>query len=116
MAPPSADCQRVSGGWLAVSWRSPGGATRDVPGPCPGGRAGDCAAYRRLPDGLSARSRGQWPPHGTASTIWASSPVSLSVANERSGNVTWLDLDNTTGIPQRAGAMSVPAASNIIFG
>ncbi|MEU1449755.1 lactonase family protein [Streptomyces mirabilis] len=54
---------------------------------------------------------GHWPrdlalhPSGTR----------LYVANERSGEVTWFDIDPTSGIPHRAGSLSVPAASNVIF-
>lgn len=54
---------------------------------------------------------GRWPrdlvldPRGTR----------LYAANERSGDVTWLDIDSTTGIPHYAGSLAVPAASNIVF-
>ncbi|MFI0815916.1 lactonase family protein [Streptomyces sp. NPDC021098] len=40
----------------------------------------------------------------------------LYVANERSGEVTWFDLDPTTGVPSRGGAIAAPAASCVIFG
>ncbi|MGW2182163.1 lactonase family protein [Streptomyces sp. NPDC001732] len=40
----------------------------------------------------------------------------LYAANERSGNVTWFDIDPTTGIPERAGSLDVPSASCVIFG
>lgn len=59
----------------------------------------------------SLPSGGHWPrdlalhPSGTH----------LYVANERSGDVTWFDIDPTTGIPHRVGSLSVPAASNVIF-
>ncbi|WP_328403389.1 lactonase family protein [Streptomyces sp. NBC_00390] len=39
----------------------------------------------------------------------------LYAANERSGDVTWFDLDPATGIPHRAGSLAVPAASRVIF-
>ncbi|WP_309235797.1 lactonase family protein [Streptomyces sp. TRM64462] len=39
----------------------------------------------------------------------------LYVANERSGDVTWFDIDPDTGIPSRAGAIEVPAATCVIF-
>ncbi|WP_418961292.1 lactonase family protein [Streptomyces tritici] len=39
----------------------------------------------------------------------------LYVANERSGDVTWFDLDPATGIPARAGALPVPAATCVVF-
>ncbi len=38
----------------------------------------------------------------------------LYAANEYSGDVTWFDLD-TTGVPRRAGSLTVPAASNVLF-
>ncbi|MFJ8649192.1 lactonase family protein [Streptomyces sp. NPDC093546] len=40
----------------------------------------------------------------------------LYVANERSGDVTWFDLDPVTGVPRRAGAVEAPAASCVVFG
>ena len=39
----------------------------------------------------------------------------LYAANERSGDVTWFDLDPGTGVPTRAGAFLAPAASCVIF-
>lgn len=39
----------------------------------------------------------------------------LYAANERSGDVTWFDLDPETGVPTRAGALPAPAASCVIF-
>ncbi|MFF8289274.1 lactonase family protein [Streptomyces sp. NPDC016309] len=39
----------------------------------------------------------------------------LYVANERSGDVTWFDLDPTTGVPSRVGSIEVPAASCVVF-
>ncbi|WP_405779075.1 lactonase family protein [Streptomyces sp. NBC_01378] len=54
---------------------------------------------------------GHWPRdlalHPSSSHLYA--------ANERSGDVTWFDIDHTTGIPHRAGSVSVPAASHVIF-
>lgn len=38
----------------------------------------------------------------------------LYAANERSGDVTWFDLDED-GVPRRAGAVDVPAASSVLF-
>ncbi|MFB8775139.1 lactonase family protein [Streptomyces broussonetiae] len=38
----------------------------------------------------------------------------LYVANERSGDVTWFRLDPDTGLPVRAGAVEVPAASCVV--
>ncbi|GAA4794161.1 lactonase family protein [Streptomyces ziwulingensis] len=40
----------------------------------------------------------------------------LYAANERSGNVTWFAVDERTGVPRRAGAVEVPAASCVVFG
>lgn len=40
----------------------------------------------------------------------------LYAANERSGDVTWFDLDPETGVPARAGAIDAPAASCVVFG
>ncbi|MFG3509727.1 lactonase family protein [Streptomyces sp. NPDC047821] len=39
----------------------------------------------------------------------------LYVANERSGDVTWFDVDPATGVPARAGAIAAPAASCVAF-
>lgn len=40
----------------------------------------------------------------------------LYVANERSGDVTWFFVDPGTGVPERAGAVGVTAASCVVFG
>ncbi|MEU3918367.1 lactonase family protein [Streptomyces sp. NPDC029004] len=39
----------------------------------------------------------------------------LYAANERSGDVTWFDIDPDTGVPHRAGSLAAPAASCVIF-
>lgn len=39
----------------------------------------------------------------------------LYAANERSGDVTWFDIDPATGIPTRAGSIDAPAASCVVF-
>ncbi|NUK23030.1 lactonase family protein [Streptomyces lunaelactis] len=39
----------------------------------------------------------------------------LYAANERSGDVTWFDIDQETGVPRRAGSIDVPAASCVVF-
>ncbi|MCB5166672.1 lactonase family protein [Streptomyces bambusae] len=39
----------------------------------------------------------------------------LYAANERSGDVTWFDVDPATGMPSRAGSTAVPAASCVVF-
>ncbi|MFD7276443.1 lactonase family protein [Streptomyces sp. NPDC059862] len=54
---------------------------------------------------------GRWP----RDLVLHPSGTRLYAANERSGDVTWLDVDSTTRIPHRAGSLSVPAASNIVF-
>ncbi|MCX5207049.1 lactonase family protein [Streptomyces sp. NBC_00237] len=40
----------------------------------------------------------------------------LYAANERSGDVTWFDVDPRTGVPRRAGSVAAPAASCVVFG
>ncbi|MET9662771.1 lactonase family protein [Streptomyces sp. NPDC006510] len=40
----------------------------------------------------------------------------LYAANERSGDVSWFDVDPATGIPRRAGSLDAPAASCVVFG
>jgi 6-phosphogluconolactonase (cycloisomerase 2 family) len=40
----------------------------------------------------------------------------LYAAHERSGDVTWLDIDPETGVPRRAGSVAAPAASCVVFG
>ncbi|MFJ7156384.1 lactonase family protein [Streptomyces sp. NPDC101118] len=39
----------------------------------------------------------------------------LYAANERSGDVTWFDVDPETGLPHRAGSVDVPAATCVVF-
>ncbi|WP_329070855.1 lactonase family protein [Streptomyces sp. NBC_01429] len=39
----------------------------------------------------------------------------LYAANERSGDVTWFDVDRETGVPARAGSLEAPAVSCVIF-
>ncbi|MER6737889.1 lactonase family protein [Streptomyces puniciscabiei] len=40
----------------------------------------------------------------------------LYAANERSGDVTWFALDETTGLPRYEGSVAVTAASCVVFG
>ncbi|MGA6157623.1 lactonase family protein [Stenotrophomonas sp. NPDC087984] len=40
----------------------------------------------------------------------------LYVSNERSGDVTWFDIDPSTGVPRRGGSVPAPAASCVVFG
>jgi 6-phosphogluconolactonase (cycloisomerase 2 family) len=53
---------------------------------------------------------GHWP------RALALSDGFLYVANERSGDVTWCAVDPETGMPERAGAVRVAAASCVVFG
>ncbi|MFJ8309914.1 MULTISPECIES: lactonase family protein [unclassified Streptomyces] len=39
----------------------------------------------------------------------------LYASNERSGDVTWFDLDAATGVPSRTGSIEAPAASCVVF-
>ncbi|WP_044579070.1 lactonase family protein [Streptomyces iranensis] len=40
----------------------------------------------------------------------------LYVSNERSGDVTWFDIDPSSGVPRREGSVPAPAASCVVFG
>ncbi|MFB7369458.1 lactonase family protein [Streptomyces sp. NPDC056222] len=40
----------------------------------------------------------------------------LYAANERSGDVTWFDIDAESGVPRRAGAIEAPAATCVVLG
>lgn len=40
----------------------------------------------------------------------------LYAANERSGDVTWFEVDADTGVPRHRGTMAAPAASCVVFG
>ncbi|WP_411102624.1 lactonase family protein [Streptomyces sp. cmx-4-9] len=55
---------------------------------------------------------GSWPRDLTADP----SGRRLYAANERSGDVTWFDVDPLTGQPARAGSLTVPAATCVVFG
>ncbi|GAB2626626.1 lactonase family protein [Streptomyces capparidis] len=54
---------------------------------------------------------GDWPRHLAADP----SGRRLYVANERSGEVAWFDLDPETGVPAHAGTLKAPAASCVVF-
>lgn len=55
---------------------------------------------------------GAWPRHLALDP----SGRRLYASNERSGDVTWFDVDADTGVPRRAGTLEgVPAASCVIF-
>ncbi|ALC18521.1 lactonase family protein [Streptomyces pristinaespiralis] len=53
---------------------------------------------------------GHWP----RDLVLHPSGAHLYAANERSGDVTWFDVD-ATGVPRRAGSLAVPAASSVAF-
>jgi 6-phosphogluconolactonase len=55
---------------------------------------------------------GDWPRHLTLDP----SGRRLYAANERSGDVTWFDVDPATGIPRQAGSLPLPAVSCVLFG
>uniref|UniRef100_A0AAU2JJ92 Lactonase family protein n=1 Tax=Streptomyces sp. NBC_00049 TaxID=2903617 RepID=A0AAU2JJ92_9ACTN len=55
---------------------------------------------------------GRWPRDLTADPTGRR----LYAANERSGDVTWFDVDPLTGQPRKAGAVAVPAATCVVFG
>jgi 6-phosphogluconolactonase len=55
---------------------------------------------------------GDWPRHLTLDP----SGTRLYAANERSGDVTWFDVDPGTGTPRQAGSLALPAPSCVLFG
>jgi len=55
---------------------------------------------------------GDWPRHLTLDP----SGRRLYAANERSGDVTWFDVDPGTGIPKQSGSLELPAVSCVLFG
>ncbi|MGY4981732.1 lactonase family protein [Streptomyces sp. 900105755] len=56
---------------------------------------------------------GRWPRdlvlHPSGTRLYAA-----VAANGRSGNVTWLDQDSATGVPQHAGSPPVPAGNSVV--
>jgi 6-phosphogluconolactonase (cycloisomerase 2 family) len=54
---------------------------------------------------------GDWPRHLTLDP----SGRRLYAANERSGDVTWFEVDPADGIPKQAGSLALPAVSCVIF-
>ncbi|MFJ6618057.1 lactonase family protein [Kitasatospora sp. NPDC091335] len=70
-------------------------------------------------DGTGERARvvtsvscgGRWP----RDLVLGPSGTRLYAANEHSGDVTWFDVDATTGVPRRAGSLAVPSASTVLF-
>ncbi|MCB5180222.1 lactonase family protein [Streptomyces antimicrobicus] len=81
-------------------------------------RGADTIAVLSLADGpllprptACVPSGGHWPRDlalGPAGRLYA--------AHERSGDVTWFDVDPATGRPHRAGSLAVPAATCVVFG
>ncbi|MFD3539200.1 lactonase family protein [Streptomyces sp. NPDC058662] len=67
------------------------------------------AAAPRLTDTVDCG--GSWPRDLAADP----SGRRLYAANERSGDVTWFDVDPLTGRPVRAGSVAVPAATCVVF-
>ncbi|MFF9914203.1 lactonase family protein [Streptomyces sp. NPDC013457] len=81
-------------------------------------RGGDLIAVLALdPGGEKAELRTTVPCGGRWPRDLALDPAGrrLYAANERSGDVTWFDLDPETGIPHRAGSIDAPAASCVVF-
>ncbi|MFE2479254.1 beta-propeller fold lactonase family protein [Streptomyces sp. NPDC059389] len=81
-------------------------------------RGADAIATLSLADGVekpqltgSVDCGGSWPRDLAAD----SSGRRLYAANERSGDVTWFDVDPLTGRPRRAGSVAVPAAACVVF-
>lgn len=82
-------------------------------------RGDDTLAVLALcPDGAKAELIATVPCGGTWPRDLTLDPSGrrLYAANERSGDVTWFDLDPETGVPARAGAIDAPAASCVVFG
>ncbi|WP_445399326.1 lactonase family protein [Streptomyces sp. LE64] len=66
------------------------------------------AGLRRL---ATVPCGGRWPRDLTVDPTGRR----LYAANERSGDVTWFDVDPLTGLPTRAGSVPVPAASCVVL-
>ncbi|MFD3695429.1 lactonase family protein [Streptomyces sp. NPDC058646] len=62
--------------------------------------------------GAAVDCGGSWPRDLVADP----SGRRLYAANERSGDVTWFEVDPLTGVPRRAGSVAVPAATCVVFG
>ncbi|MCJ1676897.1 lactonase family protein [Streptomyces sp. APSN-46.1] len=82
-------------------------------------RGADAIATLSLADGAekprltgTVGCGGRWP----RDLATDSSGRRLYAANERSGDVTWFDVDPLTGQPRRAGSVPVPAASCVVLG
>jgi 6-phosphogluconolactonase (cycloisomerase 2 family) len=54
---------------------------------------------------------GDWPRHLTLDP----SGTRLYAANERSGDVSWFDVDAATGLPKQTGSLALPAVSCVLF-
>ncbi|MCT2591395.1 lactonase family protein [Streptomyces sp. N2-109] len=62
--------------------------------------AGTVSCGGHWPRGLALHPSGRW----------------LYAANERSGDLTWFEVDADTGMPHRTGSAVAPAASCVVFG
>ncbi|MCT4353817.1 lactonase family protein [Streptomyces sp. Je 1-79] len=81
-------------------------------------RGADTIAVLALdPGGEKAEFRAAVPCGGRWPRDLALGPTGrrLYAANERSGDVTWFDVDPESGIPHRAGSVDAPAASCVVF-
>ncbi|CAL9644763.1 6-phosphogluconolactonase [Streptomyces sp. enrichment culture] len=67
-------------------------------------------------EGEALRPAGTVPCGGHWPRALTESGGFLYAANERSGDVTWFAVDERTGLPRRAGTLTVPAASCAVFG
>ncbi|GGX71953.1 lactonase family protein [Streptomyces anandii] len=74
------------------------------------------SAFAVEADGERLRPLGTVPCGGDWPRALTLSGGFLYVANERSGDVTWFAVDQSTGLPERAGAVGVPAASCVVLG
>jgi 6-phosphogluconolactonase (cycloisomerase 2 family) len=82
-------------------------------------RGADTIATLSLTDGPekprltgTADCGGRWPRDLVADRTGRR----LYAANERSGDVTWFEVDPLTGRPHRAGSVAVPAATCVVLG
>ncbi|GHH50069.1 lactonase family protein [Streptomyces candidus] len=76
------------------------------------------SVFTLSPDGASAVLRTTVPCGGHWPRDLALDPTGrrLYAANERSGDVSWFDVDPETGVPRLTGSVAAPAASCVVFG
>ncbi|MFE0273739.1 beta-propeller fold lactonase family protein, partial [Streptomyces sp. NPDC058992] len=82
-----------------------------APPPPPRGGAGGGGAAPPPPHVTTVPCGGHWP----RDLVLGPTGTRLYAANERSGDVTWFDIDAGTGVPHRTGSLAVPAASCVVF-